>query len=87
MIENMDTITIPKKMASRDDLVIIPRKEYEAFSRWKNSVRVRFNEQWFWTPEWQKKEAEADAAIGRGKISRAYKDHPKLLSALKSKRK
>lgn len=26
----MNTITIPKKMAERDDLVIIPRKEYEA---------------------------------------------------------
>lgn len=26
----MDAITIPKKFASRDDLVIIPRKEYEA---------------------------------------------------------
>lgn len=83
----MNTITIPKKMASRDDLVIIPRKEYEAFSKWKHSVRVRLNEQWFWTPEWQKKEAEADAAIRHGKVSRAYTDHRKLLSALKSKRK
>jgi len=26
----MDTITIPRKLAQRDDLVIIPRKEYEA---------------------------------------------------------
>lgn len=27
----MNTVTvIPKKMASRDDLVVIPRKEYEA---------------------------------------------------------
>lgn len=26
----MNTITIPKKLASQDDLVIIPRKEYEA---------------------------------------------------------
>ncbi len=26
----MNTITIPKKIASRDDLIIIPRKEYEA---------------------------------------------------------
>ena len=83
----MDTITIPRKMASRDDLVIIPRKEYEAFSRWRNSVRVRLNEQWFWTPGWQKKEAEADAAIRHGKVSRVYTDYRKLLSALKSKRK
>lgn len=26
----MATITIPKKIAARDDLVVIPRKEYEA---------------------------------------------------------
>ena len=26
----MDTITIPKKIASKDDLVVIPRKTYEA---------------------------------------------------------
>lgn len=26
----MSTITIPKKIAGKDDLVIIPRKEYEA---------------------------------------------------------
>ena len=28
---NENTITIPRKMASQDDLVIITRKEYEAF--------------------------------------------------------
>ncbi len=26
----MNTVTIPKKMASQDDLIVIPRKEYEA---------------------------------------------------------
>ncbi len=26
----MNTITIPKKMANSDDLIVIPRKEYEA---------------------------------------------------------
>lgn len=82
----MNAITIPKKMAGRGDLVVIPRKEYEAFSQWKQSVRVRVDEHWFWTPEWQKKEAEADGAIRRGKMSRPYTDHRKLLAALKRKR-
>lgn len=31
----MNTITIPKKMVARDDLVIIPRKEYEALLEFK----------------------------------------------------
>ena len=26
----MNTVTIPKKLASKDDLVVMPRKEYEA---------------------------------------------------------
>ncbi len=26
----MNTITIPKKLANRDDLVVIPRREYQA---------------------------------------------------------
>lgn len=29
-IGDMNTITIPKKIAAQDDLVVIPRKEYEA---------------------------------------------------------
>jgi len=27
---NMSTITIPKKLANKGDLIIIPRKEYES---------------------------------------------------------
>ncbi len=83
----MHTITIPRKLANRDDLVIIPRQEYEAFSKWKRAVRVRLNERWFWTPEWQKKEAEADVAIRRGRVSSLFSNHRVLLRALKSKRK
>ena len=32
----MDVITIPK-----GEFVIIPRKEYEAFSEWKKALRIR----------------------------------------------
>lgn len=83
----MKVITIPKKLAREDDLVVIPKREYETFSKWKKSVRVRLQESWFWTPQWQKKEAEADAAIRRGKVSRPYSNHKALISALKRKRK
>jgi hypothetical protein len=82
----MSTITVSKKMGAENDVVVIPRKEYEAFSQWKQSVRVRVDEHWFWTPEWQKKEAEADRAIRRGKVSPAYTNHRLLLSALKRRR-
>lgn len=32
----MNTITIPKKIASRDDLIVIPKKEYEALLELRN---------------------------------------------------
>jgi hypothetical protein len=31
----MATITIPKKITKGEELVIIPRKEYEEFSKWQ----------------------------------------------------
>ena len=37
----MQTITIPRKLATQDDLVIIPRKEYEmllVYKQWKEFV-------------------------------------------------
>jgi len=37
----MNTITIPKKLAEKDDLVVIPRREYEAllvFKKFKEFV-------------------------------------------------
>ena len=33
-------ITIPRKMVRSGEVVIIPRKEYEEFSRWKAFVRA-----------------------------------------------
>ena len=32
----MDTITIPKKLAQNDDLVVIPKSEYESLIKLKN---------------------------------------------------
>ena len=37
----MNVITIPKKLAQKGDLVVIPRKDYEAFSEWKKALRIR----------------------------------------------
>lgn len=81
----MNIITIPKKLAEKDDLVVIPKREYQEFFLWKSAIKVNLDEQWFWTPEWQKKEAEADEAIRTGKLTGPFFDHKKLLSALKRK--
>lgn len=83
----MNIVTIPKKLAQRGDLVVIPKQEYQVFSLWKNSVKVRLEDAWFWTPEWQKKEQEADEAIQSGEIKGPFLDSLSLLAALKRKKK
>ena len=80
-----DVITIPKKLASRGDLVVIPKQEYEEFYHWKSAIKIRLDERWFWTSEWQKKEAEADAAIRAGRTRGPFSNHKKLLAAIKKK--
>lgn len=81
----MKAVTIPKNLTQKDDLVVIPRKEYERFSIWKRVVRVQLDEQWFWTPEWQKKEEAADKAIRAKKITGPFSTHKDLLASLKRK--
>lgn len=82
----MNIITIPKQLAKKDDLVIIPKREYREFSLWKKNIRIRLDEHWFWSAEWQKKEAEADEAIRAGKIIGPFSDHKKLIAALRRKK-
>jgi len=39
--DNMDTITIPRRITKNDDLVIMPRKEYEKmFHFWESAERI-----------------------------------------------
>lgn len=77
----MVKVVIPK-----GNFVIVPRQEYEAFSKWRKTVRIHLDEKWFWSPEWQKKEAEADYAIRSKKIRGPFSNHRELIQALKQKR-
>ncbi|MFA4818601.1 MAG: hypothetical protein WC621_02040 [Patescibacteria group bacterium] len=83
----MNAVTIPKELAQKGDLVVIPREEYEAFSHWKRTVKVRAEDNWFWTPEWQQKEAEADVAIKARKVYGPFRDAKTLIAALRGKGK
>lgn len=83
----MNVVTISRKLAQKGELVVIPRREYEEFLRWKRAVRVRLDERWFWTPEWQKKEVEADEAIRQGAVSKPFSDHQKLTASLRRKKR
>ncbi len=80
----MNTITIPKNLIQKDDLVIISRKEYEKARRILNIISE--NQIWFWTKEWQNKEREADNNMKMGKISGPFYSGKELLKSLKSKK-
>lgn len=81
----MATITIPQKLGRKGNFIAVPKEEYAAFRRWKKTVRVRLEDAWFWTSAWQKKEAEADAAIKAGKVRGPFSEHKSLIAALKRK--
>lgn len=80
----MTNVTIPKKLTKGDDLIVLPRKEYEKFlTIFKTLPKEQW---WFWSKEWQKMEREADRDIAEGKLSGSYsnkKDLKKALDALK----
>ena len=40
------------------------------------------SERWFWSPEWQKKEAEADEDIRKGRVSKKFSSYKALIKAL-----
>lgn len=44
--------------------------------------KVPKGQAWFWTPEWQEKEREADSAIRKGKVSGPFHTVEELLKHL-----
>ena len=92
----MAVATIPKRITKGEELVIIPRKEYEELLGWtgKRKRMIKFQEttskdkKWFLTKAWQRKEKEADEDIKAGRISGPFsntKDLMKHLNGLKKK--
>lgn len=57
----MNIITIPKKIAQKDDLVVIPRQEYEAL------IKSRAYKEFAPTPAQKKALAGAENNLKRGK--------------------
>lgn len=75
-------ITIPKKIAQKGDLILIPRKEYEELL--SISKAVPKEQLWFWTKEWQKKEKEVEKDIKAGRLSGPFASGEELLKSLKT---
>jgi len=62
----MNTITIPQKLAGRDDLVVIPRREYEALLELKKFKEFKP------TPAQKKALTQAESNFRRGKTLSYY---------------
>ncbi len=57
----MPTVTIPRKLAERDDLIVVPRREYEAL------IELRKTQEFVPTPAQKKALVEAEQKLKRGK--------------------
>jgi hypothetical protein len=44
------------------------KSKQKAAKRWKLPRHVPADQAWFWTPEWQAKEREADADLAAGRV-------------------
>lgn len=67
----------PKRSAEVSVMPLTERK------RWKKPAQVNDEEAWFWTPEWQKREREADEDIRRGRVSPAFSSAEELIADLR----
>lgn len=76
----MNTITIPRKLAQRDDLIVIPRKEYEALLNLKQLKEFEP------TPAQRKLLLKAERDLDKNKnISPIFSNTGKMLKYLHSK--
>ena len=82
-----NVVTIPRELAERGDLVMIPKVDYRAFRQWQKSVKIDPEDAWFWTPEWQKKEREADEDIKNGRVHGPFKTSREFFVALNDSKK
>jgi hypothetical protein len=51
--------------------------------QWKRPRHIPADQRWFWTPEWQAKEREADADFAAGRV-KTFKSAAKAIASLKS---
>jgi len=51
--------------------------------RWNRPRHIPADQRWFWTPEWQAKEREADADFAAGRY-KTFETAAELIASLKS---
>lgn len=82
-------VTIPKRVRERYNLEegdLLEYEEREEGILLKPRKLIDPTQAWFWTPEWQKREREADEDIEAGRVKR-FADAEELVEELRAHRK
>ena len=82
MANSKTAITIPKKVTKGDELVVVPRKEYEGLLRFYNIQQAAKKKAVKKEPRLSKGLLQALKEVEEGKISKAYTDVDELIKAL-----
>jgi AbrB family looped-hinge helix DNA binding protein len=79
------TVTIPQEIRDRLDLAegdqLIVTIEDDRIILTPASL-IPDDQAWFWTPEWQAREAEADEAVARGEHGKVFASSDEFLAFL-----
>ena len=81
-------VVIPQKIARRlriEEGTFLEAREEDGAIVLRPQIMIPREDAWFWSPEWQAKEREADADLAAGRISGPFTTAKELIKSLKSK--
>lgn len=83
-------VTIPKEVFKNLNLEVGDYLDVQVNGTYITMIPKKLipkDQRWFYTPEWQEKEREADEAIAKGEVSGPFSSAEELIAHLRKKRK
>jgi hypothetical protein len=65
------------------DIAMRKKTKKKTAKRWKRPRHIPADQRWFWTPEWQAGERQADEDLAAGRY-KTFKSAAELIASLKS---
>ncbi|MBI3334996.1 MAG: AbrB/MazE/SpoVT family DNA-binding domain-containing protein [Candidatus Portnoybacteria bacterium] len=87
-VKQSNQLTLPREFVSRLDIKEGDYLDVELKGGTivlKKKIAKKEDEEWFFSPEWQKKEREADRAIAEGRVSQVFDTAKAAIKTLRSK--
>lgn len=78
----MTTVTLSKKITKGEELIVVPKRAYEEMERVYRRFKTRTSDE-----IWREMEAEADADIKAGRVSKAIRTTRELKKYLEGLRR